>query len=371
MSGRRAPGRAVALGLVLASALAACERGAQAPGGPGADGPRAPVVEVMELAPRALSDTVALLGQLEAEESVFVRPEIQGILRSVGFREGDAVEEGEVLFVLRDEEQVARLHEAEADLALATDTWERTRKLVKRQVESVVQLERNRAQLAAARARVELAQVELARTRIRAPFDGVTGARLVSPGASVDHETDLVQLQAIASLELAFSLPEQALPLARVGIPFELTVAPYPDERFPGEIVFVAPGLNPRNRRLLVKGRVPNPDGRLRPGLFAKVDTRIAQREQALVVPEDAVVFEPQGPVVWRVGEGNAVERVAVELGIREPGRVEIRTGLAPGDRVVVAGTNKLSPGTVVEPKPAPPLASGPDPGEAPDGGSG
>jgi membrane fusion protein (multidrug efflux system) len=313
-----------------------------------------PVVEVLQVSPRTLEDEAELLGQLEAEESVVVHSEVPGIIESVEFQEGQPVEAGQVLFRLRDDEPLARLHEAQAELALAEDSFQRTRGLAERNVVSSAEVERVTAALAVARARVEVAQVALDRSRIKAPFDGVTGPRLVSPGRWVEPEDELVKVEAIATLELVFTLPEQVLPLARAGVPVELSVAPYPGETFPGEVFFVAPSINPENRRLLVKARVPNPDLRLRPGLFARVSARIAKRENALVLPEDAVVYGSEGSFVWRVDEGDVVQRVEVELGIRRAGRVEIRSGLAPGDRVVVAGTNKLSPGVHVESVPAP-----------------
>jgi membrane fusion protein (multidrug efflux system) len=343
---RRFPGGLA--GVALAALLAGGCGGGEKPGA-ASGGPPPPVVEVLRLTPRTIENEAELLGQLEAAESVMVRSEVPGVIESVEFEEGQPVKQGSVLFRLRDDEQVARLHEAQADLDLAQDSFRRTRSLADRDAASAAQLERVTAELAAARARVEAAQVELDRTQIRAPFDGLTGARLVSPGARVEPETDLVSIDAIANLQLVFSLPEQVLPLARTGVPLELTVAPYPDRVFPGEVYFLAPSLNPRNRRLLVKARVPNPDLLLRPGLFAKVQARVGRHENALVLPPDAIVYGSQGSFVWRVDEDKAVAPVDVELGVRTAEGVEVRSGLRPGDVVVVAGTNKLSPGIHVE----------------------
>jgi membrane fusion protein (multidrug efflux system) len=130
-------------------------------------------------------------------------------------------------------------------------------------------------------------------------------------------------------------------------------VAPFPGERFPGEISFVAPSLNPRTRQLLVKGRVPNADLRLRPGLFAKVYASIGDRENVIMLPADAVVQGSDSGFVWRLDEKDVAQPVDVEVGLRQGGRVEIRSGLAPGDDVVVAGTQKLGAGVRVERAPA------------------
>jgi len=330
-------------------ALSACSQsGETAP-----TGPPPPVVEVVTVTPRTLTDQAALLGQLVAEQSVMVRSEVAGIVATIEFTEGQPVTKGQVLFRLRDAEQVARLHEAETALRLAEANHRRTQDLSHDGIVAPSQLDDVTAALEAARARVEVARVAAERTRILAPFDGYVGNRLVSIGAMIEPEFELVQIESIANLELAFQLPELALPLAHVGVPVDLKVAPYPDRVFSGTISFVAPSLNPLNRRLLVKARVPNPDLTLRPGLFATVEAKLGERQDVLAIPDSAVVYGSTGTFVWRLDGAQKAAPADVELGARQEGQVEVRSGLAAGDVVVVAGTNKLAPGTVVEAVPS------------------
>jgi len=364
--------------LALCGAGLACDRGEATDGAEGGrgGGPPVPVVEVLRVTPSAIQGDAELLGQLEAEESVTVRAREPGTIEEIAFGEGEKVREGELLFRLDDEAQRAHLREMRAELALAEDTHRRTLDLASREIVSDARVEQVAAELESARARVEAARVALEHTRIRAPFDGVAGSRLVSRGARVEPEDALVTVESIETLELVFTLPEQVLPLARTGVEIELTVSPYPEERFPGTISFVAPSLNPRNRRLLVKARVPNEDLRLRPGLFAEVEARLDARE-GLVVPSTAIVYGSEGSFVWRVGEDEAVEQVEVELGVRRGERVEVRSGIRAGDVIVVAGTNKLSPGVRVETVPSsdasaselPEPVARPEREEAPDAG--
>jgi membrane fusion protein (multidrug efflux system) len=316
-------------------------------------GPPPPVVEVVTVTPRTLTDEAALLGQLVAEQSVMVRSEVAGIVAAIEFEEGQPVTKGQVLLRLRDAEPVARLHEAETALRLAEANHRRTLDLSSDGIVAPSQLDDVTAAMEAARARVEVARVVVERTRILAPFDGYAGNRLVSVGAMIEPEYELVQVESIAHLELAFQLPELALPLARTGVPIELHVAPYPDRVFAGTISFVAPSLNPQNRRLLVKARVPNPDLVLRPGLFATVEARLGERTNVLAVPDSAIVYGSNGTFVWRIDGTQKAAPADVELGTRQDGQVEIRSGLQPGDVVVVAGTNKLAPGVGVEAVPA------------------
>src|SRR5690606_24951880 len=149
--------------------------------------------------------------------------------------------------------------------------------------------------------------------------------------------------------ELVFTIPEAALPLARMGAAFELQVASYPDRRFPGAISFVAPTVETANRRILIKGRVPNPEHALLPGMFATVQAELGERE-AFLVPEEAIVTDPQGFFVWRIGADDGAERVPVEVGSRGGARGEVKAALAPGDRIVTAGTHKVREGEKVTP---------------------
>ncbi len=338
--------RNLSLALVF-TLFAACSKETKAPP---PSGPRPVLVDLHTVVEEPIEDVVQLVGALTAVESVWVRPETEGVVDSIAFQEGESVRAGEPLVQLRNAEEAARLAEAEAELALARHEFHRAETLAAKRSLSQSELDRARATMEVAAARRDWRKVVLARKQVRAPFHGVLGERLVSPGDSVERSTDLVQIDAIDELRLVFTLPEIAVGLARPGLPLEIEVVPFPGERFPGKIDFVAPTVEPRNRRLLVKARVPNRDHRLRPGLFAKIFATVAEHPKAIVVPETAVAYDPQGAFVWRVGANDQAERVAVELGIRNAGRVEITRGLATGDRIVSAGTHKVMAGSLLRP---------------------
>ncbi len=341
------------MALALVSACSSGEptgQGGDAEGpGAGQGPPRPPAVEVITVASESFRPRVALLGELRAVESVVLKSEIAGVIEKIEFAEGQPVEEGAVLFQLRDAEQQARVNEAEAQRALAADEFDRTQRLASQNVAAEIQLERDRAELAVAKAVAERYQAEFERTRIRAPFDGAIGARMVSPGARVTPDDPLVRIDSVDPMELAFTIPESALPLATIGSGFDLAVAAYPGRQFPGEVSFVAPTVDTTSRRVLIKGRVPNPDRLLLPGMFATVSAELGERTGYLV-PEDAVVSDPAGFFVWRIGSEDAAERVPVAVGAREGGRVEIEAALEPGDRIVTAGTHKVRVGEKVTP---------------------
>ena len=311
------------------------------------------VVELAQVREASMGDGLDLTGQLEADESVMLRAETAGVIDTVSFAEGQEVQRGDLLFRLRDAEQKAQLREAEAQLVLGEQAWKRASALAGSRVVSPADLDQARANRDAARARVDLAKVSVERTEIRAPFAGTLGPRLVSPGDRITTDTDLVQLDAMARLKVSFTVPEHAVPLVRPDQAVEVRVAPFPDRVFAGTVFFVAPSLDPRNRRLTAKAVIDNPDRALRPGLFASVRLETARRQHALVIPESAIVYDTQGPFVWRVAADSTAERVGVALGIRREGQVEITSGLAAGDRVVATGTNKVVPGRPVAAAPA------------------
>ncbi len=340
------PGRSLrrlALGLGLALALPAlgCGGAEEAGNGPS----EATTVDIVGVAPELLRNVVKIPGQLTAEMTVEIVPEIEGVVETIEFREGQPVEKGQVLLRLRDQEQRARLREAEAERRLAAAVYRRTKSLARRDVSSEAQLERAAAELEVARSRVEAAQVELDRTLIRAPFDGVMGDLVVAFGDRVTPDDELVRIDAIDRLQLVFTLPEGAVGQVQPGIPVSIKVAPYPERRFEGEVYFVSPTLDEAARRLLIKAWMPNADHALRPGLFAQIEAEIERREDALLVPESALLYAMDGTFVWRVDADDRAHRVPVTVGLRDGSRVEIVEGLAAGDRVVATGVHKVDPG--------------------------
>ena len=302
-------------------------------------------VEVTTVDPQLLRDVVALTGQLNAENQVVIKPEIEGVIASVEFVEGQPVSEGDILFLMRDGEQRARLQEARAAVRLAQDVYDRTQRLARQDVSSVARRAEAVARLDAAKARLSLAEVELARPRILAPFDGVTGDRMTAIGDRVEQDIGLVSLAAVGRLQLVFTVPETGVAMASLGTPIQASVIAWPGERFPGEVFFVAPTIDPISRRLVLKAWIANDDRRLKPGMFANVEVEIAKREGALLIPESSIVYDRNGTYIWRITEDDLAEKIPVKIGLRRSGTVEIVSGIADGDRIVSAGTHKVMAG--------------------------
>jgi membrane fusion protein (multidrug efflux system) len=183
---------------------------------------------------------------------------------------------------------------------------------------------------------------------VRAPFAGLVARRYVSEGEFVQPGQKLFDLVALDPIEVEFTLPERDSSRVVMGQPVQVRVAPFPDEVFHAEVAVIAPTIDPVTRTLRVKARMANPDGRLRPGLFARADLGVAVRDNVAMIPEEAVLQRADGAVAYRVIEGARAERRAMRVGVIRDGRIEVIEGLAVGDQVVVRGQDQLVDGSPV-----------------------
>ena len=295
-----------------------------------------------------LNVEVTAVGTLRADETVMVRPEIAGRVETIHFREGQKVRQGETLVTLDQEEYQAQLASSAAQLALEQSSYRRLQDMDRQQLASQQNLDEAKAKLDTARAQQELNRVRLSKTVIRAPFDGMIGLRKISPGAYVKPGDDIVALESLGAMKLDFRVPETYLARLAVDQRLAARVDAYPEQSFEGTIYAIEPALDEETRTVLLRARLPNPHNQLRPGLFARVSLILERRENALVVPEQAIVPVGQTTFVYRVVDGKAV-MTPVKLGLRRPGLVEILEGLSAGDLVVTDGQLKIRDGAAVQ----------------------
>ncbi len=335
--------------VVCAAAVAACsnadstEEGAGGPGG----GPPGMPVEAAVAQRDTVVDAIYATGQIEAVQSVELRPEVDGRLREILVREGAEVAEGTPLFKVDDAELRAQVARLEAERDLAEQALQRTRELLEQNASSEADLERAEANGRSARAQLDLQQVRLDRTLVRAPFAGIVGERFVSVGDYVNTATRLVTLQTVDPQRAVFQVPERYAQRLRVGQEVTFSVAALPNTEFVGVVDFVDPVVQLPARTITVKAEVPNSGRDLRAGMFIEVRLATDMRPEAVIVPEDAILPLQGAAFVWAVVEGQATRR-QVELGVRMPGFVEILSGVEAGEQVVVGGLERLSEGAPV-----------------------
>lgn len=321
---------------------------APAVGGP----PRGLPVKAEMVRKGAIVDSISAVGTMLAQESVMIRPEIDSRIVSIHFQEGQLVHKGDLLVTLDAAESEAQLASAIAAANLNRSRLKRSEELQAKNFISAQALDEARENLNQTAARESELRAKLLKSTIRAPFDGVTGLRQVSPGAYVKAGQDMARLEGIGSLKLDFRIPELYLRKIRVGLHVAITMDAFPQESFSGVINAIEPGIDEATRTVLIRARVANPTGRLKPGLFARVELTLARREQALIISEQAIMPRGSECFVYVIEEGK-VRLVPVELGLRRPGEVEIVKGLTAGQSIVIDGQLKLQDGAPVMVLPA------------------
>ncbi len=322
--------------------------GAARASGEASGGGGAVTVEVGKVETMTLEDDAQAVGSLRSRQGVVLRPEVSGRVASLGFVDGQRVKRGQLLVQLDDTLQQAQLQQAQAQASIARTNLQRNRELVAQNFVSQSAVDQSAAALEVASAQVALAEAQLARMRIVAPFDGVVGIRSVNLGDYVKDGADLVSIEDRSQMWVDFRLPERFIARVKTGQPVEVSLDAIEGQRFAGRIEALDALIDANGRSLLVRARLDNPGGVFKSGLFARTRIVFARRENALVVPEEALV--PQGGKQYLVkvvdgAEGKVAQRIEARIGLRLPGKAEVLDGLAAGDLVVTAGQSRLMRG--------------------------
>jgi len=330
--------------VLLAVLVAACNKAKSAAPGGASGGPPPMPVEIAIAQADTVVDAIQATGQIEAVQSIELRPEVQGRIKDIYVREGQSVAAGTALFKVDDAELKAQAAQAEAERQLARQAFERTKQLIAQNASSASDLEQAEAKSRSADANYELLKTRLDRTVVRSPFGGVAGRRLVSLGTYVNSQTPLISLQSVNPQHAVFSVPERYADRLRLGQLVSFQVAALPGRNFSGEVVFVSPVVELPSRTITIKARVPNPERQLQAGMFIEARLATEIRPAAVIVPEDAILPLQGQTFIWAAKEGKA-DRRPVTLGVRTAGWVEVVSGIAAGDSVIVGGTMMLYPG--------------------------
>lgn len=349
--------RAAALALTLALAgLAAC-------GGEDAAPVAAPPpVMVVRVEGHRIEDRLEATGQLIAPSQAAVAAQVGGQVTGIARDEGSAAAENDIVIEIDPERREleaqsarAMLVQAEAQAAEAQRELVRMQKLHAQGVAADAKLDQVRTALSsaisardAAAAQAGMAERSLRDSSVRAPFAGLVARRFVSEGEYVQPGQKLFELVALDPIEVEFHVPEKESSRVAQDAPVAVRVAPFPDEVFQARVTLVSPTIDPATRTLRVKAALPNPDGRLRPGLFARADLGIAVHENVPMIPEEAVLQRAGGPIAYVVQDGSHAQRRPLELGVIRDGQVEVRAGVKIGEDVVVRGASELVEGSVV-----------------------
>ena len=319
------------------------------PGGAGAGhGSAAAVpVEVTPVVRRAISSFIETNGALEAENEVDIVARTAGPIVELAVEEGDLVRVGQTLARLDDREARARLEISRVTLNETRLAYERAQNLQKETLISSEEFERAKAAFESASAQVEQDRIQLDYTHITAPFGGLIIARYIKFADQIANNEQLFRISDFDPLLCPIQVPERELSRLREGQSAYLTVEPWPGERFKARVLRISPVVDSATGTIKVTLET-RPQGKLRPGMFARVFVETDTRDGALVIPKAALSLESIGDTVY-VADGNVASRREVELGFAEGDFVEARSGIEEGESVVVVGQDGLSDGTPIQ----------------------
>jgi len=331
------------------------EGGRGGPGGPsvrgaGIAGVRGPGGATNVVAATVEADNSAerltALGSAKAVRAVAIFPQVTGMVEEIAFAPGEAVEEGQVLVRLEDDEQEIAVERAKVSLEEAGKALERARRLA--QSKTITAVTMDEAETATRMAEIELrsAEIALARRQIRAPFAGVTGLTDISVGDLVSSSTEIVDLADLSALVVGFEVPERWAGRLSAGDAIGATAPGLPGSVFEGTIRAVDNRLDAASRTLGAEALLANPRRELKPGMSIAVEIT-SPGEERLSVPSLALQWDRGGAFVWKI-EGDAVARVPVQVLRRGSGFVLVEAELKDGDEVVVEGIQRLREGAEV-----------------------
>ena len=297
-----------------------------------------------------LTDDTQAVGSLRSRRGVVLRPEVSGRITQLNFTDGQRVRKGQVLVQFDDQLPLAQVAQSQAELSIAQANQKRNEELVAQNFVSQRSLDESAANLQVAQAKLSLAQATAARLRILAPFDGIVGIRLVNVGDYLKDGADIVNIEDIDAIFVDFRLPERFQTKVKQGQIALLDIDALPGKKYTAQVQAIDPLIDANGRSVGIRACIDNRQLQLRPGMFARVNAVFGVRDNARVIPEEAIIPQGGKQFVLKLLPGPAgsspatriTKRVEVKVGLRSPGKVEILEGLDVGDTVVTAGQQRV-----------------------------
>ncbi len=294
-----------------------------------------------------LENSIKTVGTILANEEVEIRSEISKKISGIHFKEGTYVGRGKTLFTLDNSDLYARMRKLEIQEDLLLKKMDRNDKLLEKGLLPQEDYEIAETELEQVRADMDIVSIEISKTHIRAPISGIVGLREVSRGSYVSPSVPLTRIQDVSRIKIDFSIPERYMSVFKVGQKIKFNVDGQ-DEVFEGEVYAFEPKIEGNTRSLVLRAYSSNPNKKLLPGTFANVTLNLENIRDAMMIPSEAVIPKLNGHDVFILKNGQA-KLVSVDLGTRTGDRVQIVTGLAPGDTVLTTNILRLKDGAPVK----------------------
>ncbi|KAB2880107.1 efflux RND transporter periplasmic adaptor subunit [bacterium] len=293
-----------------------------------------------------LTNKVLATGTVIANEEVDMKSEISGRVVQILFKEGGRVSKGELLIKLNDSELQAQLEKSESRKKLAESNEVRQRILLEKELLAKEVYDATVNELNSVQADIALLRAQIAKTEIRAPFDGVIGLKYVSEGSYISTTTKIATLQNILAVKIDFSIPEKYVNdiLREAEITFTISGT---EKKYKGRIFAIEPKIDPATRTVAMRAICTNTDGKIFPGAFANIEVVLKETKNALMVPTESIIPELKSQKVFVYKNGLA-QSISVETGLRTDTKIQITKGLQPGDTVITTGVLLLRTGSPV-----------------------
>ena len=301
--------------------------------------------------------TTGVIGTMEAVRGVMVSADLPGVVARINFDSGKFVHEGDVLVELDTREERAQLASLEAQRDLAKVNYGRMQQLMKEGVISRMEYDQATAQQRQTEANVGEVRATIARKTIRAPFSGTLGIRKINLGQYLSAGNAIVQLQALNPIYVNFGLPQQALGQVRVGRSLRVTSDDLPGKAFTGRVTALDSVVDEATRNVQVQATLPNPEGKLHPGMFVQVEVVEGSSRAVIALPASAISYAPYGDSVFVITDlkdqkgqtYRGVRQQFVKVQGSRGDQVAVISGLKAGDEVVTSGVFKLRNGAAVQ----------------------
>ncbi|HHQ4532889.1 TPA: efflux RND transporter periplasmic adaptor subunit [Aeromonas veronii] len=304
--------------------------------------------------------TIEAIGFIEPNQGVTLSTELAGTIDAITFESGKPVKADQLLLSLDSTVEKANLRASQAKLPAAKAKFDRFQNLYKTSSISKEQLDEAEAAYRSLEADIESLKATIARREVRAPFSGVVGLRNVFLGQYLQPGTDIVRLEDTSVMRLRFTVPQTDISKIKLGQTIKINVDAYPQTQFDGHITAIEPAVNFQSGLIQVQADIPNNDGQLRSGMFARASIILPTVKDQIVIPQTAISFTLYGQNVYVLKEGEETDKegnkvkvlrakqVVVKAGERRGNDVHVLSGIQAGDQIVLSGQVRLSNDTKV-----------------------
>lgn len=295
--------------------------------------------------------TIEAIGFIEPNQGVTLSSELAGTIDNISFESGVSVKADQLLLSLDSSVEKANLKSSQARLPAARAKFERYQNLYQKNSISRDQLDDAEASYRSLEADIESLKGTIARREVRAPFSGAVGLRNVFLGQYLEPGTEIVRLEDTSVMRLRFTVPQTDISKISLGQTIKINVDAYPNTQFDGRITAIEPAVNYQSGLIQVQAAIPNNDGQLRSGMFARASIILPTVKDQIVIPQSAISFTLYGENVYVIHEADGVKRakqVVVKAGERRGNDVHVLSGIKSGDEIVLSGQVRLSNDTKV-----------------------